>query len=128
MTPNDTNLQPQAILARLFPPVEESSRLTVASRRANYSAGAIARAVEDCDCHLLNLNLTAPVVGSHDPLDDTVTVDLRVSRRDPAAVARSLERYGFRVIDGQPSAEASSDAATDEVRRRVNELIHFLNV
>ena len=119
---------PQAILARLFPPVEESSRLTVACRRANYSAGAIARAVEDCDCHLLNLNLTAPVVGSRDPLDDTVTVDLRVSRRDPAAVARSLERYGFRVIDGQASAEAASDAATDEVRRRVNELIHFLNV
>ena len=98
-------------LERLFPAVGESSVLTVACRRPDYSASAIARAVEDCDAHLLNLNVTSDVSSPTDPLD-------------PSAVTRSLERYGFRVLEAR-----GRDSADDEaLRLRLDELIHYLNV
>ncbi|MDE6684329.1 MAG: hypothetical protein K2J94_04020, partial [Duncaniella sp.] len=45
-------------LERLFPPRDESSRLLVSCITSDYSASRIARAVEDADAHLLNLNVT----------------------------------------------------------------------
>lgn len=111
-------------LERLFPAVGESSVLTVACRRPNYSASAIARAVEDCDAHLLNLNVTSDVSSPTDPLDDTLVAELRITHRDPSAVTRSLERYGFRVLEAR-----GRDSADDEaLRLRLDELIHYLNV
>lgn len=81
--------------ARLFPPSDEASELLVACRRADYSASVLARAVEDCDAHLLNLNLTGDK--APDGSDDLL-VELRVGLRNAMGVARSLERYGFRVL------------------------------
>ena len=46
-------------VARLFPQVDESTELTITCRPSQYSASAIAHAVEDADAHLLNLNVTA---------------------------------------------------------------------
>ena len=112
----------EAALQRLFPAVEDSSRLTVSCRRTDYSASAVARAVEDCDAHLLNLNVTSD--GAMDPFGDEVTVELRVSHRNAAAVARSLERYGYRVV----AMEHARGADSDTMRERVNELIHYLEV
>lgn len=104
---------------RLFPPVEESSELSVACYRADYSASAIARAVEDVDAHLINLNVTSAVT----PEGEIIT-DLRVNRRNAAAVARSLERYGFRVIDLRNNADDASDVLSE----RVGELLAYLNI
>lgn len=107
-------------LARLFPPVEESSTLLLSCRRGDYSASRIARAVEDCDAHLLNLNVTADT----DNLDNRIAIEIRVSHRNPLSVARSLERYGYEV-EGFDSA---SVADNDLIRSRLAELMHYLEV
>lgn len=73
-----------AELARLMPARPDASRLTVTCRPGDYSASAIARAVEDCNAHLLNLNVT-----SDTDADGDLTVELRISHRDTGAVARS---------------------------------------
>lgn len=109
-------------MQRLFPRIEDSSRVTLTCRRIDYSASAIARAVEDCNAHLLNLNVTSD--GGMDPFGDEVTVELRVSHRNASAVARSLERYGYRIV----AMEHAFGADSDTVRDRVNELIHYLDV
>lgn len=108
----------------LFPPQPEASDMLVACRRDHYSASAVARAVEDADAHLLNLNVTALRA---DP-DDTSTLilALRVSRRDVASVARSLARYGFDTLDFDDPDGASSDL--DDARTRAAELLRYLEM
>lgn len=81
---------PAEELLRLFPYNPETSRLTVWCPVGEYSAGHIARAVEDCDAHLLNLNVLAI---SDAP--DVVTVEIRVGIRNGMSVVRSLARYGY---------------------------------
>lgn len=73
--------------------------MTVICRRSEYAASRIARAVEDCDAHLLNLNITADT-----PSADEVVVELRVSHRNPVAVMRSLERYGYTAVADIPDS------------------------
>lgn len=102
----------------LFPPVGESSILSVACFPVNYSASQIARAVEDCDVHLLNLNLTSECLPSGE-----VVVDLRVGARDPGRVARSLERYGYTVVR-IPEGPGPDE---ETMRDRVNELLRIIN-
>ncbi len=105
-------------IERLFPQVEESSTLLISCRRGDYSASRIAHAVEDCDAHLLNLNVTA----DSEELDNRVVAEIRVSHRNPSAVARSLERYGYEVADTD-----RSELADDPVlQSRLNELLHYL--
>lgn len=98
----------------LFPPLPESSELTLVCRRDDYSASAIARAVEDADAHLLNLNVTSADAGP-----DEVSVELRVSHRNTGGVARSLERYGFRVTD----VREGYDDDFEKMRHRIDELM-----
>lgn len=107
---------------RLFPPVDESSTLTVACRRRDYSASRIARAVEDCDAHLLNLNVTAD---SDYDMSNRLIVELRVNHRNPSAIARSIERYGYEVVDFETGAANEDD---ETARRRLDELIHYLEL
>ncbi len=97
---------------RLFPPQPDSSELTIKCRRVDYSASAIARAVEDCDAHLLNLNVTS-LTGEE---AGDLFVDLRINHRNALSVARSLERYGYEVID---IAGLAPDIA-DSVQERIN--------
>ena len=106
--------------ARLFPEVEESSELSVACYRADYSASRIASAVEDAEAHLLNLNVTSEVLSSGE-----IVGDLRESHRNAAAVARSLERYGFEVIAVRGASINDTD---DTLSSRVGELLAHLNV
>lgn len=102
----------------LFPAVGESCELTVECRRSDYSASALARAVEDADAHLLNLNVTARPTSSY----DRVAVDLRVNHRNGGSVARSLERYGFTVVE----LREGYDPDTELTRQRFAELLsHF---
>ena len=109
-----------AELARLMPMRHDTSRLTVTCRPSDYSASAIARAAEDCDAHLLNLNVTADTTDNGE-----MTVELRISTRDTRSVARSLLRYGYTV------ALDRSDISDDDLqvmRERVNALIHYLEI
>lgn len=112
-------LTPKAALQYLFPANPDASRLTLLCRRGDYAASVIARAVEDADAHLLNLNVTG-----QPSVDDRVTVEVRISHRNAGAVARSLERYGIEVI----AVDNADGPDIDTARRRVNELIHYLDV
>lgn len=107
-------------IERLFPRIEESSRLLVSCIPADYSASRIARAVEDADAHLLNLNVTT----DGERLDNRTVAELRVSHRSPLAVARSLERYGFEVVDIDHSALTTDPLAGD----RLGELLYYLDL
>lgn len=108
--------------ARLFPLADDVSELTVVCRRNDYSASVIARAVEDCDSHLLNLNITSDP--SPDGDSDAIVVELRVNRRDPAAVTRSLARYGYTVTDTRlaDGSHAADSIALDRLRDLIRRL------
>lgn len=130
MSPNSNKFPDDAYL---FPPVAESSRLLVGCRREDYSASRIAHAVEDCDAHVLNLNVTS--MGGAETMerldcedfDDAkfpVVFDLRVSHRNTEGVERSLERYGYTVISTRTTCDADSDTA----RHRLDHLIRYLEI
>lgn len=105
----------------IYPDIEDWSVLIVTCSRSDYSASRIAHAVEDCDCHLLNLNVTAGCDGDSDrPL-----IELRVSATNVTSVARSLERYGFEVLDMR-SSSASLVSTTDN--SRIEHLLRLLDV
>lgn len=109
-----------AELERLMPYSSEATRFSIVCRRSDYSAGRIARAIEDCDAHVLNLNLTADSRGD----DDTVVVDVRVDRKNISSIARSLARYDY-VVDGVEDTVFEVD---DSDRMRVAELLRMLDV
>lgn len=108
------------MVARLFPPQPESCCLTVMCRAQDYSASAIARAVEDADAHLLNLNVTADRGAS----GETV-VELRISHRDAGRAAASLGRYGYVVTDVDQNGY---DHRMDVLQERINDLLRRMNV
>lgn len=114
-----------------YPPVAESSRLLIGCSREDYSASRIARAVEDCDAHLLNLNITARPDKTGDEEGEAFRmpyqylVDIRVSHRNASGVKRSLERYGYDVLDIL-SAEHSEDS--EMMRKRIDELFRYLEI
>jgi hypothetical protein len=108
----------------LFPPVADSSRLLVACRREDYSASRVARAVEDCDAHVLNLNVVDTM--SQVPADTSLSMlfDLRVSHRSAESVARSLERYGYTVL----LVRNADGADSDTLRQRMDGLLRYLDL
>lgn len=96
---------------------------------ANYSASAIARAVEDCNAHLLNLNVTADgaIPSGYDAGE--VVVDLRVDMRHAMGVIRSLERYGYRVLaatSGGRTVDVADGATEDVIDETLRERVNFL--
>lgn len=101
-----------------FPPQPDSSRLLIGMNPQDYSASQIAHAVEDADARLLNLNVTAI-----ESPEARLVVALRVNHRDPERVARSLERYGFSILNLDSSAEND-----DIIRRRYDELMRIINI
>lgn len=105
-------------IEQLFPPSADQSRLLVGCRREDYCASIIARAVEDCNAQVLNLNVT-----SHDLEQSEIVVDLRVNHRNTDAIARSLARYGYEVLEAK-----SADYDNDEMRRRANEVLRYLEI
>lgn len=108
-----------SLFNRRFPSNDSSTELSVVARPLDYSASAIARAVEDCNAHLLNLNIT-----DRRTEEGNLIVDLRVDHINGEPVARSLERYGFEVIDYTPAGADSFDSA----RERANEILHILDL
>lgn len=106
-------------MAHLFPFNPDSTRFVVTCRRSDYSAGRIARAIEDCNAHILNLNVTDQALD-----DDLIAVDIRVDRQDTASIARSLARYDYTVVGSTDDYSAVSDTE----RERVTELLRILDL
>ena len=97
----------------------ETSWVEASVRTSDYSASAVARAVEDVDANLLDM-LTSP-----DPADPArMRLTLKISHSDPAAVVRSLERYGYEVV----SSDSASTADMEKVRERLSELSLYLSM
>ena len=108
-----TAMQLLEACASMMPQRPESSTITLTCATGEFLASAVARAVEDADAHLLDMN-TLPSDGG------LLRVVLRVSRIDPAPVARSLERYGFTVSAVEGDFNTDHDLALsrlEELRR-----------
>lgn len=106
-------------IADLFPALPDASMLLVGTGREDFMASRIAHAVEDAEAHLLNMNVTRL---SDD--ENRHIIELRVSHRDPERVARSLERYGYNILNAK-----SSDGESNEVlTRRLEELMRYINI
>ncbi len=103
----------------LFPAGSDESSILVRCGRADYSASMLARAVEDCDAQVLNLNVTSLDGGM-----SKLVVALRVNHRNPSAVAHSLERYGYEVID----LVSDSEDENERMRQRANEVLRYLEL
>lgn len=114
------NLSAEQQLETLLPRSIEGSELLVACRPDEYSASAIARAVEDCDARLVSLSVTAMRTANDYPV-----VLVRTDSRNSQSVERSLTRYGFTTVhaDSTLTPEQQSQAIA-----RINELIHYLDM
>lgn len=111
-------------VAGLMPRLAEMSVITVACHPDDFSASALARAVEDSDAHLVNLNITGTRLD-----DGRITVELRTNHRNCGATARSLERYGYDVIALTGGADDDAGGqADDTLRFRAAELLHIINI
>lgn len=118
----NTNPEKKDHLEVIFPPNPESSRLLIGLPKADFMASHIARAVEDADARLLNLNVTS----LPSAVPSGVVVDLRVSHRNPERVVHSLERHGYDVLSVlSPDASDDSD---ETMRRRYDELMYLLSL
>ncbi len=106
-------------LEHLFPYVAESSELTIECSRSDYSASTIARAIEDAEAHLLNLNVTAA-----ESTAGMIQVALRVSHRNAGSVARSLERYGYNIVE----IHSGYDADSALTALRIEELLTHMEI
>lgn len=106
-------------LSRFIAARDDCSFVEVVCSPADYSAAAIAAAVEDSDTHVVDL-LSAP-----DPDDPAlVRVTLRVRASDPSAAAASLERHGF-CVDRFYGAESR---AAEVAAERLLELKTIFNI
>lgn len=105
----------------LYPALPETSGMALAVPVGEYSASAIARAVEDCDAHLLNLNVSS----ERTPEGHTV-VYLRVDRRNVESVSRSVERFGYTVIRTWGGGRECEGVVS--ARERVNQLLRILEI
>lgn len=108
----------------LMPPMPEASVITVVCPPSEFSASTIARAVEDSNAHLLNMNVTGT---SRD--DGRMTIELRTSLRNSAPAERSLARYGYEVVasSSYPPEDTRSEL-DDTMRSRAAELLHILEL
>lgn len=106
-------------IADLFPLVQDSSRLLIGTGTDDFMASRIAHAVEDVDANLINMN----VIGKNSPENKNI-VELRVTHRDPERVARSLERYGYNILEIQ----AANGAAGEHLDNRLDELMRYLSI
>lgn len=97
-------------LSRMIAPRDDCSIITLECSPQDYSASVIAHAVEDTDAHLVDL-LTVPAENGH------IHVTLRVRNSDPSSTVRSLERYGFEVLEANSSGASvqSIEIATERL-------------
>ncbi len=110
----------EAAAEALYPP-GDGVELLLSVAPSDFSASLIARAVEDCDRHLVNLN----VMARRTMESDRMLVAVRIDAADGLdSVERSLERYGFSV----EATSVADQVSDDEAYRRVAELLHILEM
>ncbi len=123
-------------LERLFPYTEDASTLVVSCPKHDYCASQLCRAIEDCNAHVLNLNIIdagAPGVSNdtgipHFDIDYEETprtyIELRISHRNTDAAARSVARYGYTVAYTRDAV----GTAKGDIDGRLESLMRILNV
>lgn len=104
------------------PFLDDWSIVSAQCRPSDYSASVVARAVEDCDAHVYNLNVTDLGDADHPML----VFEIRANHRNGASIARSLERYGFDVLSVAGSGDAAGDS--DTARERFDNLMRYLEI
>lgn len=117
------DLPPEERLALLDPARPEAANLLVACQPGDYSASAIARAVEDTDAQLLHLAVT-----SLRDADDRPVIALRVNRDHTEGVSRSLARYGYDTLLTSDQASAALSPEGLRAAARASELLRLLEV
>lgn len=119
-----TNTKYFSKFEHLFPEITDSAWLSISCRKGDYSASRIARAVEDADAHLINLNVTSlPADG------DSLVVSLRVNHRNPISVIRSLARYGYHITTGDGVFFSYADTdGTDSEPGPIETLKRYLEI
>ncbi len=90
-------------IGRMIAPRYDCSVIELDCAPADYSASMLARAVEDCDVHLVDMFTTPGEEGY-------IRVTLRVRCIDPSPVVHSLERYGYLVAATYPGRDAGLTA------------------
>lgn len=107
-----------SLFKRRYPRNNEATEIVLCCPPCDYSASLICRAAEDCDAHVLNLNVT-------DERTETgnIIVDLRINHRDGENVARSLERYGYEVLD-----YFSPSRQNEFAEERAEEILRILDI
>ena len=104
-------------LCKMIVARDDSSIINLKCSHHDYSASAIARAVEDADAHLVNM-FSSPSD------DEKINVCLRVRHFDPTAAANSLRRYGFEVVSTFSKQSIHAEIAAE----RLAHLAALLNV
>lgn len=118
MTDNITESASNLSLEELFPPIDNEQTLTVVPRGAEILASRLALAVEDCDAHIVNLNITR-----FDSRSVPVEADLRIVGGNRLRIVRALDAAGYSV-----KGEEADESEADTFRDRVNELLLYLNI
>ena len=97
-------------IGKMIAPRDDCSIIAIECSPEEYSASVLAHAVEDSDAHLVDL-FSVPSENGH------LKVTLRVRHSDPTAAVRSLERYGFSVLEAHSSADTiqSLEIATERL-------------
>lgn len=97
-------------IGRMIAARDDCSVICVECAPGDFCASMLAHAVEDSDAHLVDL-FTAP--GDNGFLN----VTLRVRHSDPTAAVRSLERYGYKVVEAHSAAQSfqSMEIATERL-------------
>lgn len=104
----------------LFPPIGEESRLLIRCRELDYSASMMSRAIEDCGAQVMNLNVTGLDSGA----EGEMIVAARVNLIGTDSITRSLQRYGYEVVDAKHPANED----TERLRMRAAEILRILEM
>lgn len=108
----------------------------VSCPKRDYCASQLCRAIEDCDAHVLNLNIIdADIPGIYTDsgtrhfdtdYEDTprTYIELRISHRNVEAAARSVARYGYTV----EYARDAIGTTKGDIDGRLESLMRILNV
>lgn len=111
----------------LFPSRTDWGRVLVSTVAADYSASRLAHAVEEAQAHVINLNLVSeshPATSAAGPAE--VVVDVRLSEAAGTGVLRSLNRYGFQVLDIHNPADSRND--DDVTAERARQVLRMLEI